>query len=113
MPAGSTWSRSRSACCVVSAWTVESTTQIGSAAKSKHGNDNEMPPALASNGCSQPTKRAPKWAAPILSWPKSHNHGAEVLGGPRFREQGRGADCTGSGLDRGLYVVGATAWLCR
>src|ERR1700733_11827611 len=79
MPAGSTWSRSRSACCVVSAWTVESTTQIGPAAKSKHGNDNEMPPALASNGCSQPTKRAPKWAAPILSWPKSHNHGAEVL----------------------------------
>src|ERR1700735_290223 len=79
LPAGSTWSRSRAACCVVSAWTVESTTQIGSAAKSKHGNDNEMPPALASNGCSQPTKRAPKWAAPILSWPKSHNHGAEVL----------------------------------
>ena len=76
---GSTWSRSRSACCAASAWIAESTIQIGSAAKSKHGNDNEMPPALASNGCSQPRKPEPKWAAPILSWPKSHNHGAEVL----------------------------------
>src|SRR5579863_4655273 len=42
----------------------------------------------ASNGCSQPRKPAPKWAAPTPSPPtprrprsKSHNHCAEVLGG--------------------------------
>jgi hypothetical protein len=40
---------------------------------------NETPPALASNGCSQPKKPAPKWAGPIPSRPKSHNHCAEVL----------------------------------
>src|ERR1700737_2633126 len=39
-----------------------------------------MPPAPASNGCSQPKRPAPKWAAPIPSHPKSHNHCAEVLG---------------------------------
>ena len=39
-----------------------------------------MPPAPASNGCSQPTKPASKWAAPILPPPKSHNHCAEPLG---------------------------------
>jgi len=59
--------------------TAESTTQTGSAAKSTPGNDNETPPAPASNGCSQPTKPAPKWAAPIPSHPKSHNHCDEVL----------------------------------
>src|SRR5712672_2557153 len=78
-PVGSTWSRSRSACCAASASTAESTTQTGSAAKSTPGNDNETPPAPASNGCSQPTKPAPKWAAPIPSRPKSHNHCDEVL----------------------------------
>jgi len=31
----------------------------------------------ASNGCSQPKRPAPKWAAPIPSHPKSHNHCAE------------------------------------
>ena len=36
-------------------------------------------PAPASNGCSQPTRPAPKWAAPIPTHPKSHNHCAEVL----------------------------------
>jgi hypothetical protein len=41
----------------------------------------ETPPAPASNGCSQPTKPAPKWAAPIPSRPKSHNHCAEVVDG--------------------------------
>src|SRR3982074_614947 len=78
-PVGSTWSKSRSACCAASASTAESTTQTGSAAKSTPGNDNETPPAPASNGCSQPTKPAPKWAAPIPSHPKSHNHCDEVL----------------------------------
>jgi hypothetical protein len=28
-------------------------------------NDSEIPPAPTSNGCSQPTRPAPKWAAPI------------------------------------------------
>src|SRR5207249_9992899 len=79
-PVGSTWSRSRLACCAASASTAESTTQTGSTAKSTLGNDNETPPAPASIGCSQPTKPAPKWAAPIRSHPKSHNHCAEVLG---------------------------------
>src|SRR5438067_1726600 len=80
-PVGSTWSRSRLACCAASASTAESTTQTGSTAKSTLGNDNETPPAPASIGCSQPTKPAPKWAAPIRSHPKSHNHCAEVLAG--------------------------------
>ena len=34
----------------------------------------------ASNGCSQQTRPAPKWVAPILPLPKSHNHCAEPLG---------------------------------
>jgi hypothetical protein len=36
-------------------------------------------PADASNGCSQPKKPAPKWAAPTPSRPKSHNHCVKVL----------------------------------
>src|ERR1019366_6303059 len=40
-PAGSTWSRSRSACSAASVWTAESTTPSASSAKSPHGNDNE------------------------------------------------------------------------
>jgi hypothetical protein len=39
----------------------------------------ETPPEPASNGCSQPTKPAPKWATPIPTHPKSHNHCVEVL----------------------------------
>jgi DDE superfamily endonuclease len=80
-PVGSTWSRSRSACSAASASTAGSTTQTGSAAKSPHGRNNEMPQAPASIGCSQPTKPAPKWAAPIPSQPKSHNHCDKVLAG--------------------------------
>jgi transposase len=76
--AGSTWSRSRSASCAVSAWIAGSTTPNDYAAKSQLGSEGEMPPA-ASNGCSQPTRPAPKWAAPILPLPKSHNHCAEPL----------------------------------
>src|SRR3984893_4056743 len=79
MPAGSTWSRSRSVCSVASAWIAESTTPSASSAKSLHGRNNGTPPAHASNGCSQPKKPARKWAAPIPSRPKSHNHCAEVL----------------------------------
>src|ERR1700682_4382105 len=51
--------------------------------ESQHGNNTAAPPAPTSNGCSQPKKPAPKWAAPIPSRPKSHNHCAEVLG-PRL-----------------------------
>src|SRR6202022_5083753 len=82
MPAGSTWSRSRSASCAVSAWTAESTTRNASSAKSPRGNDSETPLPPASNGCSQPPKPAPKWAVPIPTRSKSHNHCAEVLGSP-------------------------------
>jgi hypothetical protein len=42
-----------------------------------------MLPAHASNGCSQQTRLAPKWAVPIPLLPKSHNHCAEPLGHPR------------------------------
>src|SRR6202022_4535902 len=79
MPAGSTWSRSRSASCAVSAWTAESTTRNASSAKSPRGNDSETPLPPASNGCSQPPKPAPKWAVPIPTRSKSHNNCAEVL----------------------------------
>src|SRR6266704_1026520 len=87
MPVGSTWSKSRSACCAANVWIAGSTIPTASSAKSPHGRSNEMPPALASNGCSQSTRPAPKWAGPILSRPtgpilsrpKSHNHWAEVL----------------------------------
>ena len=46
-----------------------STTPNDYAAKSQPGSDGEMPPAPASNGCSQQTRPAPKWALPL---PKSH-----------------------------------------
>src|SRR5258708_4796121 len=77
-----------SAGCAARVWTAESTTQSASSAKSLPGNDSATPPAPASNGCSQPTKPAPKWAAPIPARPKSHNHCAEVLG--LMYDQGRG-----------------------
>ena len=77
--AGLTWSRSRSALCAVSASIAGSTTPNHCAAKSQPGSGGEMPPAHASNGCSQQTMPAPKWAAPIPTLPKSHNHCAEPL----------------------------------
>src|ERR1700738_4138375 len=57
----------------------KTTTPSASSVKSQHANNNATPPAPTSNGCSQPKKPAPKWAAPIPSRPKSHNHCAEVL----------------------------------
>src|SRR5829696_2521305 len=63
-PAGSTWSRSRSVCFSASAWTAASMTPSASPARSPHGNANEMPLAIASNGCSRPTRLAPNSAAP-------------------------------------------------
>ena len=54
-----------------------------------------MPQERASNGCSQPKKPAPKWAAPTpIRSPaprpnsKSHNHCAEVLGHPSTATEG-------------------------
>ena len=57
--AGSTWSRSRSASCAVSAWIAGSTTPNDYAAKSQPGSDGEMPPAPASNGSLSP-EQVPK-----------------------------------------------------
>ena len=65
--------------CAVSAWTAESTTRNAPLAKSPRGNDSETPLPPASNGCPQPPKPAPKWAVPIPTRSKSHNHCAEVL----------------------------------
>ena len=80
MQVGSTWSRSRSASCAASAWIAESTILSDCGAKLPPGSGGEMLPAPASNGCSQQTRPAPKWTAPIPQLPKSHNHCAEVLG---------------------------------
>ncbi|MGY4284888.1 transposase [Bradyrhizobium sp. LM2.7] len=84
-PAGSTWSKSRSASCGASAWIAGSTTPSDCAARSLPGNGNETPPAPASNGCSQQTRPAPKWQAPIPPLPKSHNHCDEILVRRSFR----------------------------
>src|SRR5258707_836958 len=64
-----------------------------SSGKSPHGRNNGTPPAHASNGCSQPTRPAPKWAAPIPSRPKSHNHRAEVLAPAQQRAAVQAAAC--------------------
>src|SRR5712672_4162950 len=55
--------------------------RTSSSAKSPLGSDSETPPALASIGCSQPTRHEPKWAALTPARPKSHNHCAELLVG--------------------------------
>lgn len=44
MPVGSTWSRSRSACCAASVWTAESTTQTGSERGLTSGDEKIPPP---------------------------------------------------------------------
>jgi transposase len=49
--------------------------------RSPLGSDSETKLALASTGCSQPTKHEPKSAAPIQTFPKSQNHCDELLGG--------------------------------
>src|SRR5258708_10155555 len=58
-----------------------------------------MPQAPPSNGCSQPRKPEPKWAAPIpFQWPaprphsKSHNHCAKVLAGVVGTMKGDGTE---------------------
>ena len=82
---GSTWSKSRSGFCAANASTDASTAGSSSNPRSPLGNVSAMPQARASNGCSQPTKRAPKWLGltPREARPKSHNHCAAVLGGFR------------------------------
>jgi hypothetical protein len=42
-------------------------------------NRSPFPGLFLTQGCSQPTKHAPKWAAPIPTRPKSHNHCEAVL----------------------------------
>ena len=64
---GSTWSRSKSECCAANASTDASTRRSSSSPRSLPGNVSATPPAPASNGCSQPTKPAPKWVAPTPS----------------------------------------------
>ena len=78
-PAGSTWSRSRSACCAASALRSASATAISSLPKSPLGNDSATPPALASNGDSPPNAPATNWPMLTYTRTKSHNHCAEVL----------------------------------
>ena len=79
MPAGSTWSRSRSACCAASASTGASTSASAWSPRSPPGSDSAMPKALASSGCSPPNARVPNWPALTHTPPKSHNPCAEVL----------------------------------
>src|SRR3954451_3645641 len=81
MPAGSTWSRSRSACCAASASTAASARATASSPKLPPGNSSATPPAPASPGCSQPSALAPKWPALTPTLPKCHNPCAEVLDG--------------------------------
>src|ERR1700736_2166934 len=87
-PVGSTWSRSRLACCEANAWTGASPPRNSSYPRSPPGSDSAMPHAPASNGCSLLRKPEPKWAAPTPNpppsaspGPKSHNHCAAVLVG--------------------------------
>ena len=68
-PAGSIWSRSRSASSLANASIDASTATPVSAPRPRPGRNAAMPTAPASSGCSQPKKHAPKWAAPIPSPP--------------------------------------------
>ena len=63
-PAGSTWSRSRSASSPANAWTVASKAIRASPPKSPLGRTAQSPKP-ASTGASQPKRPAPKWGEPI------------------------------------------------
>src|SRR5438874_3267724 len=76
-PAGSTWSKSRSASCAANAWTAVSTTKSASSPKSTRGNNSATPIRPKSTGCSQPRRPAKNSAGPTRS--TSHNHCATVL----------------------------------
>ena len=79
-PAGSTWSRSKSACCAPNASIAASNTAPTSSARSPPGSSSAMLPAPASNGCSRPSVPAPNSPVPTQTRSKSHNPCAEVLG---------------------------------
>ena len=76
-PAGSTWSRSRSACCAASAWTAESTTQppcqrnrrMGTTAKRRR-----RPHQMDVHNRKSPRQNGPR----LSRRSKSHNHCDEV-----------------------------------
>jgi transposase len=78
-PVGSTWLKSRSACCVANVWIDASATAIASFPKLPRGSSSEMPPARASNGSSTHRRPAKSLPGPIQTPPKSHNHCDEVL----------------------------------
>ena len=65
-PAGSTWSRSRSASCAASASTAASKAATASSPRSPLGKTDETKAAHASTGCSQPNRRASKWTKPAF-----------------------------------------------
>jgi hypothetical protein len=79
MPAGSTWSRSKSESSNANAWIAASTTRNSLYPRYRLGNKDEIPPETESNGCSQPKKHVRKWSAPIplplplVASPKSQN----------------------------------------
>jgi len=79
-PLGSTWSRSRSACCAASASTAASAIAKRSRPRSLPGRVSATPSALASNGCSPLSALASNSFEPIQTRPTSHNHCAPVLG---------------------------------
>ncbi len=55
-PVGSTWSRSKSACCEAGAWIPASIAAIGLSPRSWLGSNCETPAALTSTGCSLPKR---------------------------------------------------------
>ena len=67
MPAGSTWSRSRSAFSHSSVSTGASTATPVWSARRQHGKNAATPSAPASIGCLRPRRRGPNSAAPIQS----------------------------------------------
>ena len=79
-PAGSTWLRSRSACCAASAWIGASQIVTVSSPRSLLGSVNAMPSAPGSTGCSRPSVLAPNWPVPIQRLSKIYNLCAAVLG---------------------------------
>jgi hypothetical protein len=72
--------------------------------RSQHGSGSETKLAPASTGCSQQTKLAPNWGAPIQARPKSQNHCDELLVRSLITAYG---NCFGNcGLNRGANAEG-------
>jgi hypothetical protein len=76
--AGSTWWKSKLACCVDSASIGPSTSAKLWSPWSSRGSNSATPPALGSNGCSPPSERAKSSPGPAPRSAKSRNHCAEV-----------------------------------